>query len=200
MPQANSEKLLVVGLGNPGKEYVDTRHNVGADTVFLLAKRYGVTLRRKKGVKALSAIVQIGGTVVELSVPTTYMNESGQAVGALFRGSRIEDLSSVVVVHDELDFMTGQVKVKVGGGLAGHNGLRSVQSHLHSSDFIRVRIGIGKPQDPNHGAHYVLSRPPPLERKALNQAIGQAADAIECIALDGVEESMRRTNIAREIK
>lgn len=200
MPQSNPGKLLVVGLGNPGKEFVNTRHNVGADAVLLFAKRHGVSLRPNKGVKALSAPVQVGTVVVELAVPTTYMNESGQAVGALLRRSSIEDLSSVVIVHDELDFMAGQVKVKVGGGLAGHNGLRSVQSHLRSSDFVRIRIGIGKPQDSNHGAQYVLSRPSSLERTVLNQAISQAADAIECIALDGVEESMRRTNIAREFK
>src|SRR6476660_6129197 len=121
--------LLVVGLGNPGAEYAGTKHNVGAEVVELLARRHGARLRKSKE-RALVDEVRVGGKRLALAVPTTYMNDSGQAVAPLARRFGVEP-DHLVVVHDELDLPTGDLRVKLGGGLAGHNGLRSIKRHLH---------------------------------------------------------------------
>ncbi len=126
------------------------------------------------------------------------MNESGQAVRPLVRRFGLEDdLDRLVVVHDELDLPPGRLKVKVGGGLAGNNGLRSIRDHLHSTDFLRVRIGVGKPPSKERGADHVLSRPGKREGLELEIAVQEAADAVELILADGVERAMERVN-ARE--
>ncbi len=122
------------------------------------------------------------------------MNESGAAVRPLLRRFGIDDLSRLVVVHDELDLPPGRVKVKIGGGIAGHNGLRSIQAHLHSPDFVRVRIGIGKPPGRRSGADHVLRRPSRRDRDVLDVAVSAAADAVELIAADGVDAAMNRYN------
>jgi peptidyl-tRNA hydrolase, PTH1 family len=127
---------------------------------------------------------------VVLAVPTTYMNDSGAAVRALATRFGIDGPASVVIVHDELDLPPGTVRLKTGGGLAGHNGLRSVQSHLHSTDFLRVRIGIGKPPSAALGASHVLRRPPTAVREVLAASVQTAADAVERIAADGMEAAM----------
>ena len=127
----------MVGLGNPGSEFAGTLHNVGADTVDLLATRAGAALRAEKGLHARVASVVLGDRKVALAIPTTYMNESGLAVRSLATRFGISDPASIIVVHDELDLPPGTVRVKSGGGLAGHNGLRSLQSHLHS-DGLRA--------------------------------------------------------------
>jgi PTH1 family peptidyl-tRNA hydrolase len=181
----------VVGLGNPGSEFAGTLHNVGADVVELLVGRAGASLRAEKGVQARVALVTLGEKKVALAVPTTYMNESGLAVRGLAKRFGIEDPSSIVVVHDELDLPPGTVRVKVGGGLAGHNGLRSLQSHLHSTDFVRVRIGVGKPPSAQQGAAHVLNRPPKAIRELLSAAVETAADTVDRIARDGVDAAMQ---------
>ena len=186
--------LLVVGLGNPGAEYAHTRHNVGADTVALLASRHGERLRADKGTRAMSASARTDGKLVVLAVPQTYMNDSGLAVGALVRRHGIAELEHLIVVHDELDLPTGRVKVKVGGGTAGHNGLKSIHAHLHSPEYARVRIGIGKPPGRQAGADHVLRRPGRADREALDVAIEVAADAVEAIAAHGLETAMHRFN------
>ncbi len=137
----------MVGLGNPGREFAGTLHNVGAEAVELVATGAGADLRAEKGVQARATLTSLCSPAVKvaLAVPTTYMNESGLAVRGLAKRYGIDDPTSIVVVHDELDLPPGTVRVKAGGGLAGHNGLRSLQSHLHSTDFVRVRIGVGKP-------------------------------------------------------
>lgn len=178
-------------MGNPGSEFAGTLHNVGADTVDLLAARAGVTLRSEKGVHARAAVVPMGTKKVAIAVPTTYMNESGLAVRSLATRFGIEDPTCIVVVHDELDLPPGTVRVKAGGGLAGHNGLRSLQSHLHSIDFIRVRIGVGKPPSARQGAAHVLARPSKTVRALLDGAVATAAETVECIARDGVEAAMQ---------
>ena len=147
--------LLVVGLGNPGDEYRGSRHNVGADVVELLAERHGARLRKRKE-RALVDEVTIDGRRVALAVPLTYVNDSGLAVGALVRRFGVSP-EQLVIVHDELDLPVAQLKVKSGGGLAGHNGLRSIVAHLHSQDFQRVRIGVGKPESKERGADHVLN-------------------------------------------
>lgn len=187
--------LLAVGLGNPGAEYEATRHNVGAETVALLASRHGLRLKRGKE-RSLVAEARVGGRLLALAVPLTFMNESGSAVTRLVRRHGIEALTSLVVVHDELDLPVGRVKVKVGGGLAGHNGLKSIKAHLHDDGFVRVRIGIGKPPGRQSGADFVLRRPGQADRAALDVAVQEAADAVETILLEGPSTAMNRYNVA----
>jgi peptidyl-tRNA hydrolase, PTH1 family len=184
--------LLVVGLGNPGSEYQGSRHNVGADVIELLARRHGARLRRRKE-RALVDEVTIEGRRVALAVPLTYVNNSGLAVRALARRFGVQP-EQVVVVHDELDLPVAQLKVKAGGGLAGHNGLRSIVAHLHSQDFLRVRIGVGKPVSKEHGADHVLNRFGKRERAEVDVTVEQAADAVEAIVRDGVDAAMNRFN------
>lgn len=187
--------LLVLGLGNPGERYADTRHNVGADAVQLLAERHGARLKVDGKVNASVADIRVGSSRVVLAVPTTYMNESGQAAAALVRRCEIDDLSRLVVAHDELDLDPGRLKLKVGGGLAGHNGLRSIDAHLHSADFVRVRMGVGKPPGGSErGADWVLSKVRGRTRTELDVMVAEAADAIELIATDGVDSAMQRVN------
>jgi PTH1 family peptidyl-tRNA hydrolase len=138
--------------------------------------------------------VRIGGARVALAVPSTYMNESGAAVRPLMRRFGIDEPGRLVVVHDELDLPPGRIRVKVGGGLAGHRGLESIRAHLHTAEFLRVRIGIGKPPGRQPGADYVLRRPSRVERDLLGVAVEEAADALECLATDGVEATMNRYN------
>jgi peptidyl-tRNA hydrolase, PTH1 family len=182
---------LVVGLGNPGSEFVGTLHNVGADVADLLATRAGASLRAEKGVRARAATITLCGKKVAVAIPTTFMNESGLAVRELVTRFGIVEPTSIVVVQDELDLAPGTVRVKAGGGLAGHNGLRSLESHLHTTDFIRVRIGVGKPPSAQQGAAHVLNRPPKAVRALLAVAIETAADTVEHIACDGVDAAMQ---------
>jgi peptidyl-tRNA hydrolase, PTH1 family len=185
--------LLVVGLGNPGADYQHTRHNVGADVITLLADRHGGSLKRSKE-RALVAEVRMGDHRVALALPQTYMNLSGESVGLLVKRHGVTDAERVVVVHDELDLPLGRVKVKRGGGLAGHNGLRSIKAHLHTDEFLRVRIGIGKPPTKEQGVDHVLRRPSKSERVELEIAVQEAADAVEAILADGVDAAMNRYN------
>ena len=184
---------LIVGLGNPGAQYRRTRHNVGQETVELLARRANVTLKAGRD-RALVADASLAGSSVVLAVPTTYMNDSGLAVAALMRRNSYLPVDRLVVVQDELDLAPGVVRVKVGGGLAGHNGLRSIVAQVRSPEFTRVRIGVGKPPSKEHGAGHVLSKMPPAERELLDVAIERAADAIEVLVAHGADEAMRRYN------
>jgi PTH1 family peptidyl-tRNA hydrolase len=185
--------LLVVGLGNPGAEYAGTRHNAGADVVALLATRHGGALKRSKE-RALAGEVRIDGKRVALAFPQTYMNLSGESVGPLVRRHGIDDPRHLVVVHDEIDLPVGRLQVKVGGGLAGHNGLKSIKAHLGTDDFVRVRIGVGRPPGRKQGADHVLKRPGKAERTELEIMVQEAADAVETILRDGVDAAMNRFN------
>ena len=184
--------LLVVGLGNPGDEYARTRHNVGAEVVELLAKRHGATLKKGKE-RARADQVRIGSSLVALAIPLTYMNDSGLAVAPLVRRYGVEP-EQLVVVQDELDLPVGVLKVKNGGGLAGHNGLRSIKAHLHSDAFLRVRIGVGKPVSKEHGVDHVLKKFSKRERTEIDVVLEEAADAVELIIADGVDAAMNRVN------
>ena len=184
--------LLVVGLGNPGDEYRGSRHNLGAEVVELLAARHGGRLRKRKE-RALVDEVTIDGAASRSAIPLTYVNDSGNAVGALVRRFGV-DPEQLVVVHDELDLPVAELKVKSGGGLAGHNGLRSIVEHLHTQDFQRVRIGVGKPVSKERGADHVLNRFGKRERAEVDVTVEQAADAVEAIARDGVDAAMNRFN------
>ena len=184
---------LVVGLGNPGRQYARTRHNVGEEVVALLAERHGTTLAPSRD-SALVADARIGTHRVVLAFPTTFMNDSGQAVAKLIRRHGFRDVRGLVVIHDELDLSPGTVRVKVGGGLGGHNGLRSITSTTGTQDYIRVRIGVGKPTNKEQGANHVLSRVPAEERKVLDVAVQVAADAVEAIVTQGVDAAMNTFN------
>ncbi len=185
---------VVVGLGNPGDEYAHTRHNVGLDAVALLASRHDAALKQAVG-RARSAEVRIGADLVVLADPASFMNESGATVAPLVARYLPDDgPRRLVVVHDELDLEPGVVKVKVGGGLAGHNGLRSLKAHLHSDEFVRVRIGVGKPPSKDRGVDHVLKRPGKADRELLAVAIEVAADAVERIVADGPEAAMTAVN------
>ena len=188
---------LVVGLGNPGPKYIGTRHNVGEDVVKLLAERHREQLKGGRD-NALTAETRFGAPGnderVVLSFPITYMNESGQAVGAQVRRYRIPSVDRIIVIHDELDLDPGVLRVKEGGGLAGHNGLRSITAHTKSQDYLRIRIGVGKPPS-GAGKNYVLSKVPKSERERLDIAVVNAADAVELIISDGIDAAMRRYNV-----
>lgn len=189
----DSGRFIVVGLGNPGKQYANTLHNVGQSTVELLAARLSSPLKVGKD-RALVAETRMSGTPVVLAVPTTYMNESGNAVGALARRFKVTDPNHIVIVHDELDLEPGTVRVKVGGGLAGHNGLRSINQHLKTQEFVRVRIGVGKPRTKEQGADHVLSPMSAAARKEMDVNIHVAADAVESIVANGVSVAMNEFN------
>jgi peptidyl-tRNA hydrolase, PTH1 family len=170
-----------VGLGNPGRSYERTRHNVGYLVADELARRHGGSWRRKK--KTEAAPVSLGLEDATLLKPTTYMNNSGSTLA----GYRAEDL---IVVHDDLDLEAGTVRVKVGGGAGGHNGLRSIIQHL-GPEFVRVRVGIGRPPMGVTVTDYVLSR----MDAAVRDAVPRAADAVEAVVEDGPEAAMNRFNI-----
>jgi len=187
--------LLVVGLGNPGADYAGTRHNAGADVVALLAERHGGRLRLSKRERAMADEVRVDDKRVALAFPQTYMNLSGESVQLLVKRHGITDPGQVVVVHDELDLPLGRLKLKQGGGLAGHNGLRSIKQHLHSDEFLRVRIGIGKPPGgKEQGADHVLKRVSRKARTELDIVVHEAADAVELIAAEGIDAAMNRYN------
>ena len=185
--------LLVVGLGNPGDDYVGTRHNVGADVIAVLADRHGGSLRRSREL-ALSCEVRIGGQRLALAFPQTFMNESGQSVRKLVHRHGVDDPSRIVVVHDELDLPVGGLRVKVGGGLAGHNGLKSITAHLKTQDYLRVRLGVGRPPGRQSSADHVLRRPGKAEAAELGVIVQEAADAVEAILAEGVDATMGRVN------
>lgn len=192
---------LVVGLGNPGEKYANTRHNVGEDALRLLAERRNVSLKggRDNALLAETRFPGPGGADerTALAFPITFMNESGRAVGALVRRFRIESPEQIIVIHDELDLPPGEMKVKVGGGLAGHNGLRSITQHLRTQDYLRIRIGVGKPDSAHVGKVHVLAKIPKRQREVLDVAVVEAADAVEMIIADGVDAAMQRYNSRR---
>lgn len=186
--------LVVVGLGNPGDQFAGSRHNVGAEAVALLADRHGQPLRKSREASLLAEI-RVDGRRVVLAFPQTFMNKSGEAVRPLVRRWSIaDDLDRLVVIHDELDLPPGRIKVKHGGGLAGHNGLSSIKAHLHTADFTRIRIGVGKPPNPQAGADYVLKRPGRADRDVLDDAVEQAAEAALALLDHPVDVVMSRFN------
>jgi peptidyl-tRNA hydrolase, PTH1 family len=185
--------LLVVGLGNPGAEYAGTRHNVGEEVVSVLASRFHGRMKLGKE-RAFCDEVRIGDKRVALAFPQTFMNLSGESVRLLVKRYGIDDPGALVVVHDELDIATGRVKLKFGGGTAGHNGLKSIQAHLATNDFGRLRIGIGRPPGQQQVADYVLKRPGKAERTELDIAVQHGADAIELVLSLGFEKAMTSVN------
>ena len=189
--RASSIDLLVVGLGNPGREYERTRHNAGWLVVDELARRLGGSWRSKFSGKL--AEVRADGSKLALLKPETFMNDSGRSVGATARFFKVEP-DALLVVHDDVDLEPGRLQARAGGGLAGHNGLRSLAQTLGSQDFLRLRIGVGRPGrgDPRSVADYVLSPFDPEEDE--DGLVVRAADAAEAIARDGLEAAQQRFN------
>ena len=189
--------FLIVGLGNPGTKYSRTRHNVGFEAIELLATRLNATLKAGRDRALLAEVNTTVNTQTKhllLAMPTTFMNESGNAVGPLARRYAINDPLKIIVVHDELDLEPGVVKIKSGGGLAGHNGLASITQHLKTQDFLRVRIGVGKPPSKEQGGDHVLSKIPARERELLDISVQVAADAVQLIVAEGLDAAMRNIN------
>ena|GEM_PF-41468 len=186
----SSRATLVVGLGNPGPEYEHTRHNAGFRVVEIIAEQLGSRLRAVKGVRALAAEARDGDVRVILAEPTTFMNLSGEAVGALCRYYKVE-LDDIVVVHDDLDLPLGAVRLKRGGGDGGHNGLKHITRALGSGNYARVRIGIGRPPGRQDTADYVLEPFAKRERDEAEIAIREAADAVLLVVREGVEAAQR---------
>jgi PTH1 family peptidyl-tRNA hydrolase len=185
--------LLVIGLGNPGENFEGTRHNVGAEAVARVAARYGSQLRKSKE-RALTAEILIGQKRVVLAFPQTFMNNSGESVRMLRKRYGIIEGNQLLIVHDELDLPVGRLKLKQGGGLAGHNGLRSVTQHIGSGHFMRLRIGIGKAPPSQIPRDFVLKRPGKTERTLLDTAISNASEAIELVVRDGFDATMNAVN------
>ena len=188
---ASTLDLLVVGLGNPGREHAADRHNAGWMVVDELARRHGGSFRSKFSGKL--AELRVGELRLALLKPETYMNLSGSSLGAAARFFKLPT-EQIVVVHDDVDLDTGRIQVRLGGGLAGHNGLRSVRQALGSAEFLRVRVGVGRPGrgDRRPVADYVLS---PFEPEDDAEAlVGRAADAVELLAREGLDASQRRYN------
>jgi PTH1 family peptidyl-tRNA hydrolase len=189
--RASTLDLLVAGLGNPGREYEHTRHNVGWLVLDELARRHGGSWRSK--FSGSLAEVRLGDAKLALLKPETYMNESGRSVAAAARFFKVP-VESLLVVHDDVDLEPGRLQARRGGGLAGHNGLRSLAQHLGSQDFLRLRIGVGRPGrgDPRPVADWVLSPFAPDEDA--DALISRAADAVETIVSDGLEMTQQRFN------
>ena len=188
---ASTLDLLVAGLGNPGREYEATRHNVGFLVADELARRLDGSWRGKFSGEL--AEVRLDGLRLALLKPQTYMNESGRSVGAALRFFKVRP-EALLVVHDEVDLEPGRLQARFGGGLAGHNGLRSVAGHVGTPDFARLRVGVGRPErgDPRPVADFVLSPfPADLDVEGL---VARAADAVETVALKGVDAAQQEFN------
>ena len=185
---------LVLGLGNPGDRFLGTRHNLGCEVVEQFAEGVGASLRISRSDRARVATVNFSDLRVVLACPTTFMNLSGESAAPLIRRNGVEKVDRLIVGHDELDLEPGRVKVKLGGSGAGHNGLKSVRQHLGTEDFIRVRVGIGKPPNPQAGKDWVLKKPSKADRSFLDTAVQVGVDAIEKIIRDGVERAMNDVN------
>jgi PTH1 family peptidyl-tRNA hydrolase len=187
-----SYDLLVAGLGNPGREYARNRHNVGWLVVDELARRHDGAWRGKFNGKL--AEIRIDGHKVALLKPETYMNDSGRSVQAAMKFFKLEP-DAVLVVHDEIDLPPARLQARLGGGTAGHNGLRSIASHLGTPDFLRLRVGVGRPDrgDRRKPADYVLSDFEPHEDA--ERLVGAAADAVELLDAEGLEAAQRAVNV-----
>jgi PTH1 family peptidyl-tRNA hydrolase len=183
---------IIVGLGNPGKKYERTRHNAGFLALDELAGILRAEIMQEKH-HALIGRAPIGPEQVILAKPQTYMNESGKAVAAILR-SAYADASDLIVLHDELDLALGTIRVKTGGGHGGHNGLRSIIEHIGTTDFVRVRIGIGRPAPGIDPADYVLSPFLGEERQAVPEIMARSAEAARAIATEGPVRAMNIVN------
>ncbi len=191
---------LIAGLGNPGRGYANNRHNVGFMCLNYFAKKQGIRFDKKRG-KARIGIGEIAGTKVALARPQTYMNLSGQSVCLLVKKFDI-NLNDLIVIHDDLDLPLGKIRIRQGGGSAGHKGVNSITTELGSQDFIRIRIGIGRPNIIGGSAEiseadiitYVLSNFTSEEKQPITQAITRVSEAVLCILTEGLTAAMNKYN------
>lgn len=183
---------VVAGLGNPGPEYSTTRHNVGFMVAELFAARTGVALK-KKGHQAIYGVGRFNSQDLLVLLPQTFMNRSGASVASVAKAQQLE-VEDLVVIHDEIDLPFGTLRIKVGGGHGGHNGLRDIRSVLGSGDFIRLRIGVGRPPAGGDVARHVLREFSPSEKKQLDDLLLLAVEALEMLLKDGVQPAMNAFN------
>lgn len=188
--------ILIAGLGNPGKEYENTRHNVGFLTIDKIAEEVGVKIT-KKGFQSLYNLGQFEESKILLLKPQTYMNNSGNALREAREFYKI-DTDKIIVIHDEMDLPLGRIKLKKDGGSAGHNGIKSIIPNIGSDNFARVRVGVGKPYDKNNVIKHVLSGFSKEERQQLPQVIESARDSVFAIIVSGIEKAMNEFNIRAE--
>ena len=181
---------MMVGLGNPGSEYEQTRHNAGFWFIDELAWQYKATLKEEKKFFGSVARISISGSDLWLLKPATFMNRSGQAVAALAQFYKIKP-EEILVVHDELDIPCGRIKFKLGGGNGGHNGLKDIQARLGTPDFYRLRLGIDHPGDRNLVVGYVLNKPSPEHRQQIDEAINKSLKAVPMLLAGEWEEAVR---------
>lgn len=183
---------LIVGLGNPGARYADTRHNIGAQVVEAAAARWSVTLRRTG--EARAGIGHLGSTAVVLAVPLSWMNESGPVVTSLLQHHSLT-CSDLVVVHDDLDLGLGRLRIRMKGGAGGHNGLRSIMAELGTDEFLRVKLGVGRPPAGVDAADYVLAEFLAEEREAVKTLCDRAIEALECLLMEGPNAAMNKFHV-----
>lgn len=189
-----SQIKLIVGLGNPGAKYEGTRHNAGEWLINEIARMYNVSLKEEPKYFGKTAKINTPQGEVRLLVPTTFMNLSGKAVGALANFFRIQP-EEILVAHDELDLPAGSVKIKQGGGHGGHNGLKDIVACLgNKNTFYRVRIGIGHPGSKDLVSGYVLGKPSPEDQRLLDSVIDEAARCVEILFKDGMVKATNRLN------
>ena len=191
MAERSIDLKLIVGLGNPGPEYTKTRHNAGFWFVEELAAANGAQFRAEKKFHGEVAKIHVAGRDIWLLKPQTFMNRSGQAIKSLASFYRIE-AENILVAHDELDLDVGVIKLKMGGGHGGHNGLRDTIAHLSTKDFFRLRIGIGHPGDRNQVVDYVLHRPSQDERIGIDNSISDAQAVMPLLAEGAMEKAMHQ--------
>lgn len=185
---------LIVGLGNPGREYEDTRHNAGTWYLHALARSQGVQLAEERKYFGLTGILNHAGRQIRLLAPTTYMNCSGQATAALANFFKIP-VNEILVAHDELDLPPGSIRLKIGGGHGGHNGLRDmVRHHGNRNDFLRLRIGIGHPGHAELVTPHVLGKPSSAEREKIERAIDEALSYSGDILRGDIQRAMNALN------
>lgn len=187
---------LIIGLGNPGSKYENTRHNVGFDTIDLLAFKHGIKVSKLKH-KALSGDGELEGEKVILVKPQTYMNLSGESVRDIIDWYKVP-LKNIILIYDDVDLAVGKIRIRPKGSSGTHNGMRSILYHVQSEDFPRIRIGIGRPPNGWDLADFVLSKFSNEERKVVNESIENAAAAVAAILSSGAEAAMNKYNKGRQ--
>lgn len=184
---------IIAGLGNPGRQYAHTRHNVGFDAIDVLAEKYNIKVENAKG-RALTGSGRIEGQSVLLVKPLTFMNLSGESIQALTDFYKIDETSQLIVIYDDISLPPGQLRIREKGSAGGHNGIKSIISHLGGQEFLRIKVGVGEKPAGWDLADYVLSRFAEDDRKKVEEALERAADAAVCLMTDGVEAAMNEYN------
>ena len=191
-PEGQAGRRVVVGLGNPGSKYAGTRHNLGIRCVDRLASAWGIDVSRRRRLFTWGE-GDAGGASVALVKPRTYVNESGKAVTAVLASLRARP-GDLIVVYDDLDLPAGRIRLRARGGAGGHNGMKSIIAAIGAQDFVRLRIGIGRPAADSDEIEHVLGRPSDDERRTIDEAVDRAAQAVAAVVEDGIDAAMNRFN------